>query len=90
MKPTVKNRKITHKRIGEDRFTMHFRGGTLGITDRTSEKRVNTYTFFPIYDSIIGDVGQLVADQMVDLKKLILDTIPPDPKPGPGMPVVDD
>jgi len=90
MKPTVKNRKVTHKRIGEDRFTMHFRGGTLGICDRTSEKRVNTYTFFPIYDSIIGDVGQLVADQMVDLKKLILDTIPPDPKKGPGMPVVDD
>jgi len=90
MKPTAKNRKITHKRIGEDRFTMHFRGGTLGICDRTFEKRVALYTFFPLYESVIGDAGQMDAPQMVDLKKLILDTVPADPEPGPGLPVVDD
>jgi len=48
-----------------------------------------SYTFYPIYESIVGDAGHMTAKTIKQLKADVLAIIPPDPPPAPGMPVVD-
>jgi len=89
----LKPRKVVHHKLGEDRYTLSYRGGLLGTVDRTHPQQGKApdpqYRFFPIYDSIVGDAGHIEARTMKALKEEVLAMIPPDPPPAPGMPVTD-
>jgi len=83
---------VIHHKLSEDRFSLSFRGGLLGTVDRTYGSLAipgMKYTFYPIYESVVGDAGHMTAMTIKKLKADVLELIPPDPPPAPGMPVID-